>query len=68
MQAYKIVGMTCAHCVRAVTEAIQAADPAASVTVDLASGEARVSGGAAAPGRIVEAVAAEGYDAAPIPG
>ena len=68
MQAYKIDGMTCAHCVRAVTDAITSADPAATVTVDLERGEARVSGGTAAPERIVRAVTDEGYTAAPLAG
>ena len=31
----KIPNMTCGHCVRAVTEAVQAADPAAKVVIDL---------------------------------
>lgn len=31
----QIPNMTCGHCVRAVTEAVQAADPQAKVVVDL---------------------------------
>eukprot|EP01030_Chromulinospumella_sphaerica_P024841 gene24841-24944_t len=31
--------MTCGHCVRAVTQAVQALDPAASVKVDLGAKE-----------------------------
>jgi copper chaperone len=34
----RVSGMTCGHCVRAVTTAIQARDPAAKVEVDLAAG------------------------------
>ena len=34
----KVGGMTCQHCVKAVTGAIQAKDPAAKVAVDLAAG------------------------------
>lgn len=34
----KVTGMTCGHCVRAVTQAIQARDPQARVQVDLAAG------------------------------
>lgn len=30
-------GMTCGHCVRAITRAMQALDPAAQVAVDLAA-------------------------------
>jgi copper chaperone len=31
----KVEGMSCGHCVRAVTEAIRAKDPGAQVAVDL---------------------------------
>jgi len=34
-------GMTCAHCVRAVSRAIERVDPGAAVSVDLASGTVR---------------------------
>ncbi len=37
----KVAGMTCGHCVRAVTQAIQARDPQARVQVDLPSGMVR---------------------------
>ena len=37
----KVEGMSCEHCVRAVTQAIRAEDPAAEVTVDLAAGTVR---------------------------
>ena len=33
-----VQGITCGHCIRAVTEAIQARDPAARVAVTLESG------------------------------
>ena len=32
---FNIPAMSCGHCVRAITEAVQQADPAAQVTVDL---------------------------------
>lgn len=32
---FKIDAMTCGHCVRTVTQAVQQADPKARVTVDL---------------------------------
>ena len=32
---FKIDAMTCGHCVRSVTQAVQQADPEARVTVDL---------------------------------
>jgi copper chaperone len=34
--ALKVEGMTCQHCVKAVTAAIQARDPQARVSIDLA--------------------------------
>lgn len=36
---YHVAGMTCEGCVRAVTNAIQLADPKAAVEVDLSNGE-----------------------------
>ena len=39
----KVAGMTCQHCVRAVTQAIQAEDPRAAVQVDLAAGPVRAT-------------------------
>jgi len=52
--------MTCNHCVRAVTEAVQAAAPGAQVQVNLAEGTVRIDGapGAAA---VTQAIEAEGY-------
>jgi copper chaperone len=47
--------MTCSGCVRAVTNAIKAAAPAAIVNVDLASGQVTVEGaGADAVHRAIE--------------
>jgi copper chaperone len=37
----KVAGMTCGHCVKAVTEAIHAKDPSAKVDVLLAEGLVR---------------------------
>lgn len=37
--------MTCNHCVRAVTQAVQSLDRQATVEVDLADGTVRVGGG-----------------------
>ena len=43
---YDVKGMTCDHCVRAVTEEIGAVDGVASVDVNLAEGKAVVVGDA----------------------
>jgi copper chaperone len=40
---YTVVGMTCAHCVRAVAEEISAVDGVAGVAVDLRSGAVAVT-------------------------
>ena len=56
----KVDGMTCAHCVRAVTGAVRAQDAAAKVDVDLAAG--RVTLETVAPrAAVAAAIAEEGY-------
>jgi copper chaperone len=42
MIEFLVEGMSCGHCVNAVTEAIHALDPAAGVDVDLGSKHVRV--------------------------
>lgn len=64
MQQFKVSGMSCGHCVRAVTQAIQSLDQAASVEVDLAAGLVRVQGNLDAA-QIQAAIREEGYDVAP---
>lgn len=59
-------GMTCGHCVRAVTEAIHGVDAAAQVAVDLDAGRVTVRDGTASPDRIAQALAVEGYPARPL--
>ncbi|AFL76374.1 CopZ family metallochaperone [Thiocystis violascens] len=62
----KISGMSCQHCVKAVTEAIQAVPGVESVEVDLARGVARVAGPADADANaLIAAVIAAGYGAEP---
>ena len=59
----KVAGMSCEHCVRAVTAAIRAADPRASVQVDLDAGTVRAE--TSLPRETVAAlVTAEGYEVA----
>ena len=58
----KITGMTCGHCVAAVTKAIRAVPGVQDAQVDLASGSARVQGSADAQA-LVSAVQDEGYTA-----
>jgi len=42
MLSFQIPNMTCGHCVKAVTQAVHAVDPAATVQTDLASHEVKV--------------------------
>ncbi|MCQ4271316.1 cation transporter [Pseudomonas kuykendallii] len=60
MQIFKVQGMTCGHCVRAVTAALQGVDPQARVEVDLAAKEVRVESEAEARA-LIEAIREEGY-------
>jgi copper chaperone len=62
MQQFRVQGMTCGHCVRAVTEAIRNDDPAADVIVDLASARVQVNSSLSAE-RVIELIAEEGYQA-----
>jgi len=64
MQVFKVQGMTCGHCVRAVTNAIKGEDPAAEVQVDLAKGEVAVQSQLPAE-QIVGLIVEEGYTAKP---
>ncbi|WP_313519597.1 cation transporter [Pseudomonas sp.] len=61
MQVFKVQGMTCGHCVRAVTGALQGVDPQARVEVDLAAKEVRVESQAEAQA-LIEAIREEGYE------
>lgn len=61
MDVFQVKGMSCQHCVRAVTGAIQARDAAARVVVDLAGGRVEVTSTLAREA-IAEAIRAEGYE------
>jgi copper chaperone len=63
---FRVAGMTCGHCVRAVTEEVTKLSGVASVDVDLASGQVTVA--SAAPlddADIAAAVDEAGYELAP---
>ncbi len=59
----KVDGMTCGGCVRAVTKAVHAEDPAAKVDVDLGSGTVRIESQTPRE-RLAGAIEAAGYDVA----
>lgn len=43
-QRFHVSGMSCGHCVRSVTEAVQGIDPTAKVAVDLQAKTVTVNG------------------------
>jgi copper chaperone len=62
MQVFNVQGMTCGHCVKAVTRAVQEQDAAARVEVDLAGKQVRVQSELAQE-QILTAIRDEGYQA-----
>ncbi|MBK5352709.1 heavy-metal-associated domain-containing protein [Pseudomonas sp. TH41] len=62
MQVFNVEGMSCGHCVKAITRAVQDKDPAASVRVDLAAKEVGVESGLTAD-QVIAAITEEGYEA-----
>jgi copper chaperone len=65
MQQFNVQGMTCGHCVRAVTQAITAQDPTAQVQVDLPSGTVNTDSSLPRE-RIIQLISEEGYTATPL--
>lgn len=60
MNHFDIPNMSCGHCVRTITQAVQALDPAAEVQADLAARCLRVASTADATS-LSAAIAAAGY-------
>ena len=61
---FQVQGMTCGHCERAVTEAVQQLDPQASVMIDRAANHVQVQS-AHPRAALAAAIAEEGYQVAP---
>lgn len=61
MLELQVSGMTCNHCVRAVSDALRSVDPTARVDVDLNANRIRVESSAATE-PLVAAVTEAGYD------
>jgi len=57
---FQVPEMSCGHCVRAITAAVQARDPAARVEIDLADRKVAVSS-TLAPAELAAAITAAGY-------
>jgi copper chaperone len=62
MLKLKVSGMTCDHCVRAVTSALRKIPNVQNVQVHLATGDVDIEGDADLPSAL-RAVREEGYDA-----
>lgn len=56
----QVQGMTCGHCERAVTQAVQQIDPGAQVRIDRATGTVQVDS-TAPRDALAAAIAEEGY-------
>jgi copper chaperone len=61
MLLLKVSGMTCGHCVAAVTRAVKAVPSVEGMTVDLDRGEVTVEGNPD-ESAVREAIAEEGYE------
>ncbi|MGE8112841.1 heavy-metal-associated domain-containing protein [Pseudomonas sp. NPDC086566] len=62
MQVFNVQGMTCGHCMKAVTRAVQEQDAQAIVEVDLPGQQVRVQSSLASE-QVLAAIRAEGYQA-----
>lgn len=60
----RVEGMTCNHCVHAVTRAVKSVDPQAEVRVDLGGGTVKVDGQSSAEA-LSKAISSAGYAASP---
>ena len=63
MLELKVAGMTCGHCVKAVTEAVQSVAPQAVVAIDRQQGLVKITArNAAIPAdAVIKAIEEEGY-------
>lgn len=63
MLRYQVEGMSCGHCIQAITRAVKAEDPQADVAVDLAARSVSVRSDQAGE-RIAQAIRGAGYEVA----
>lgn len=66
MQHFNIPNMTCGHCVKTITRAVQSVDAAAEIQADLATHSIGVTS-SVGPARLSAAIAAAGYTNTPRP-
>lgn len=63
MQTIKVEGMTCGHCVRAVTDAVRTIDPGAKIDVNLGAGSV-ITDSEAQLDKLADAIRSAGYSVA----
>ena len=63
-QQFTVTGMTCGHCERAVTQAVQTLDPEAQVRIDRAANRVEVESSQPRDA-LAAAIAEEGYEVEP---
>jgi len=65
MMELHVKQMTCGHCEAAVTRAVKDAAPQAGVLIDRARSKVEITGNAD-PDRVLSAIRAAGFEAAPV--
>lgn len=61
MIAFEVSDMTCGHCARTITQAVEAADPGARVDIDLAAHRVQIDPVAADAQSLARALGEAGY-------
>ncbi|HSQ72521.1 MAG TPA: heavy-metal-associated domain-containing protein [Rubrivivax sp.] len=65
MIAFEVQDMTCGHCARAITQAVQAVDPGAQVQIDLATHRVSIETAQAGATALGDAIREAGYTPVP---
>jgi len=63
MISFTVQDMSCGHCVRSITQAVQALDAQAQVSVDLASHQVSIQSATATTQQLQQAIEEAGYTA-----
>lgn len=65
MIAFEVKDMTCGHCVKAITEAVKAADSRAAVNIDLARHRVEIEPGSTDAAALAGVIRDAGYTPVP---
>ncbi len=66
MVTFEVQDMSCGHCVSSITQAVRAVDPAAQVTVDLATHRVQIEPAGSDTTRLGHAIREAGYTPVPV--